>query len=62
MKTVLMSGYSEKLNSELDQLLPDAEFLEKPLRMKDLTENRREAACDSTRLSLNRACVVLCSA
>ena len=38
MKTVLMSGYSEKLNSELDQLLPDAEFLEKPLRMKDLTE------------------------
>jgi two-component system cell cycle sensor histidine kinase/response regulator CckA len=38
MKTVLMSGYSEKLNSELDELLPDAEFLEKPLRMKDLTE------------------------
>ena len=38
MKTVLMSGYSERLNSEFDQLLPDIEFLMKPLRMKDLTE------------------------
>jgi CheY-like chemotaxis protein len=38
MKTVLMSGYSERLSSEFDQLLPDVEFLVKPLRMKDLTE------------------------
>jgi two-component SAPR family response regulator len=38
MKTVLMSGYSERLNSEFDQLPPDIEFLVKPLRMKDLTE------------------------
>jgi DNA-binding NtrC family response regulator len=38
MKTVLMSGYSERLSSEFDQILPDVEFLVKPLRMKDLTE------------------------
>jgi DNA-binding NtrC family response regulator len=38
MKTILMSGYSERLSSEFDQLLPDVEFLVKPLRMKDLTE------------------------
>jgi DNA-binding NtrC family response regulator len=38
MKTVLMSGYSERLSSEFDQLLPDVEFLVKPLRMKELTE------------------------
>ena len=38
MKTVLMSGYSERLSSQFDTLLPDVEFLVKPLRMKDLTE------------------------
>jgi CheY-like chemotaxis protein len=38
MKIVLMSGYSESMNTELDHLLPDAEFLEKPLRMSELAE------------------------
>jgi len=36
MKIILMSGYSETLNSEYDRLPPGTEFLAKPLRMKDL--------------------------
>ena len=51
MKIVLMSGYSESMNTELDLLLPDAEFLEKPLRMSELAETAKRLLASASNSS-----------